>query len=210
MVSLALMLTGIFELGCVARLPRGDRPSHSVPLALVGLGLAYDSLVFGLGALLGAGEPLHTLSAFRFIGHAVLTPLLAMWVTANLLGWPPARCRLLALALLTWGVLADLSGLHLEPRAFAETLRYTATAHAGPPIPALVVSLLVLIAGIRLWRNTGWPWLTLAAVLLIGTAAAAVALPPLGNAGEAVLLAAVVAAARRSEVGFARTGERLP
>ncbi|UGT44079.1 hypothetical protein LTV02_12120 [Nocardia yamanashiensis] len=192
----------------MARLPRGDRPSHSLPLALVGLGLAYDSLVFGLGTLLGAGEPLHTLCTFRFIGHAVLTPLLAMWVTINLLGWPRPRCRLLTLALLTWRVLTALPGLHLEPRTFADTLRYTATAHAGPPIPALVVSLLISIAGICLWRTTNRPWLALAAVLLIGTAAAAVTLPPLGNAGEAVLLAAVVATARRSAADLARTGRR--
>ncbi|NNH68516.1 hypothetical protein HLB23_01235 [Nocardia uniformis] len=167
-------------------------------LVLVGLGLAYDSAVFGLGALIGEGATLHGMSVGRFVGHVVLTPLLVVWAGEWLLPGRRVWAWLFAGALVIWGVLEDLVHLSLIPREYAGTLRYVPETPSGPPFPALVVSAVLLIAGIMLWRRAGWPWLALATLVLIAASAAAFAVPPLGNAGEAVLLAALVATERGS------------
>ncbi|WP_194818199.1 hypothetical protein [Nocardia sp. XZ_19_385] len=158
--------------------------------------MAYDSAVFGLGAMLGEGQLLHALSIGRFVGHVVLTPLLLIWAAQCVFRVRMRWAWLLTVVLIAWGAVADLLDLHLIPRQFADTLRYAPEAHSGPPIPALVVSVALLLAGIMLWRRQSWPWLALATAVLFVASGAAFAVPPLGNAGEAVMFAAVVAAAR--------------
>ncbi|MEU8900450.1 hypothetical protein AB0C65_31620 [Nocardia sp. NPDC048505] len=195
MLSVALLLLGGLQLACVFLL-RGAGPPRWC-LALVGLGLAYDSIVFGAGAALGTGEPLHALSVGRFVAHALLTPLLLLWAARQVFHWRWRWAWALTGALIAWGVFADLVHLDLVPKHYADTLRYAHAAPAGPPIPALVVSVVLLAAGILLWRRERWPWLALATVALLFASAAAFAVPPLGNLGEAVLFAALVAATRR-------------
>ncbi|MEV0248637.1 hypothetical protein AB0H76_18700 [Nocardia sp. NPDC050712] len=193
MVSLILLLLAAFQLACVARL--GRRPPWL--LCVVGLGLAYDSAVVGLGAWLGTGDVLHALSIGRYVGHVLVTPLLVVWVADRVFARRGIGPWLVAAGLVAWGAVTELIGLHLVPKSFADTLRYVPDHPGGPPIPALIVSVVLLVAGIALWRKQGWPWLALAGIVLIVASGAAVALPPLGNAGEAVLLAALVAAERR-------------
>ncbi|MBF6135623.1 hypothetical protein IU501_21785 [Nocardia otitidiscaviarum] len=198
MVSVVLVLLAVAQLGCVVALWAGSGVPSAPrrPLTLLGLGLAYDSAVFGLGATLGAGATLHALSVGRFVGHAVLTPLLLVWAVERVLGLRRRWAWMLALPLLAWGVLRDLVALRLVPREFADTLRYTPAEPHGPPWPVLVVMAVVLVAGIVLWRREKRPLLVIAAVVLVVASAAAFDLPPLGNAGEAVLFAAVVAVER--------------
>ncbi|WP_280509721.1 hypothetical protein [Nocardia farcinica] len=221
MVSALLLLVAAGQLACVGVLwTRVTRVPRVWLLGVVGVGLAYDSAVIGLGAVLGEGAFLHVLSVPRFVAHAVLTPLLIVWAADRLgarhgtedgrrdrsvsaaRGWWWTAVALTG-ALLAGGVLTELPHLRLVPREYADTLRYAAE-HPAPPVPALVVGIVMLAAGIVLWRKESARTLLIGTVVLIGASAAAVAVPPLGNVGEAALLVRLVAAelhARRESVG---------
>lgn len=195
MVSATLLAVAVAQAGCVYWLYAGAAREFRRwwPLALVGVGLAYDSIVFGVGSALGESPLLRTLSVGRYVGHVVLTPLLLIWVAPRLLRWRPRWTWSLATALCVWGAAFDLMDLSLRPREFADTLRYVPAASHGPPLPALLVTAILLAAGIAWWRKGNGPWLALGSVLMVAASGAAVLIPPLGNAGEAALLAACVA-----------------
>ncbi|MEV0585380.1 hypothetical protein [Nonomuraea sp. NPDC050310] len=121
-------------------------------------------------------------------------------VPARMLAWVARR----GLAVSAWvvaGVLivfdvVALSGLRLEPRHWLDTLRYVDAEPGGPPVAALVTTVALLAAGLAIWRRRRRPWLALGAIALLTSAGAAVAVPILGNLGEAVLLAAMAATGR--------------
>ncbi|WP_157573679.1 hypothetical protein [Nocardia jejuensis] len=199
MVSAVLLLLSVVQLGCVVLLhPRIAAGWNIWLLRVVGVGLAYDAAVFGLGAMLGTGPLLHGLSIGRFVGHAVLTPLLVLWAAPLLAnrrsipwwGW------VLFVGSMLWGV-AELSGLVLEPRRFADTLRYVPETVSGPPFATLLVVVVLLVTAIVLWRRGSGPWLTAGVIAMIVTSAAAVSVPALGNVGEAVLMVTIVVFERR-------------
>ncbi|UAK30870.1 hypothetical protein K8O92_23715 [Nocardia asteroides] len=209
MVSAVLLLTACIQLACVVLLwTRITRIPRIWLLGLVGIGVAYDSAIVGLGATLGEGALLHALSLGRFVGHALLTPLLVLWA-ADRTGASPRWRRsalVLTVALVAWGVLTELPHLRLVPRWFADTLRYSAESPA-PPVPALVVTAVLLAAGIVLWRSEGRLSPLLSTGLLLLASATAVAVPPLGNVGEAVMLAAFTGAEVRVSSGSRYVGE---
>ncbi|WP_067814638.1 hypothetical protein [Nocardia inohanensis] len=195
MWSVVLLVAAAFDLGCLVYLLRspGSDSMRTAVLVVVGLGLAYDAAVFGSGTLVGEGAALHAASIGRFLGHAVCTPLLLLWAADALPGRPVRRCwaAVAAGALVVWG-LADLSGLRLVPKHFADTLRYSAESPSGPPIPALLVTAALLVVGLSRWRAGDGPWLTAGVLALVLASGAAIACPPLGNLGESILLAALV------------------
>ncbi|MBF6357134.1 hypothetical protein IU449_21750 [Nocardia higoensis] len=196
MISAALLVTAAVQLACVVVLwTRVPRSARVWLLGLVGLGVAYDSAVVGIGAVLGEGALLHTLSVPRFVVHALLTPLLILWAADRVDAGPPVRRAAVALTVvaLAWGVAFELPHLRLEARHYADTVRYAAE-HPVPPMPAVVVSVVLLAAGIVLWRREARRAALIGTVLLFGASAAAVSVPPLGNMGEAAMLAGLVAA----------------
>lgn len=196
MVSAALLVVAGIEFGCLRLL--WTRTAHSarvIVLSLVGLGIAYDSTVFGLGALIGEGDPLHGLSVGRFIGHALLTPLLVLWAVDRIGAGPRWRraAQAFTVLLVAWGVIGELGHLRLVPREFADTLRY-AGENPALPIPALAATAVLLAAGVVLWRDEGLRLPVVGIVGLIVASGAAVACPPLGNAGEAIMFCALTGA----------------
>ncbi|MGM7645647.1 hypothetical protein ACSVDM_12175 [Nocardia sp. JW2] len=196
MVSFSLLVVAGIELLCVGLLwMRAARRPRVLVLGVVGLGIAYDSAVFGLGALIGEGAVLHGLSIGRFIGHALLTPLLVWWAVDRVdagLWWRRAAFVLTAL-LVVWGVFGELAHVRLVPRTFADTLRY-GSEHPAIPIPALVVSAVLFTATVSLWRNERLRFPLIGIVLLVVASGAATACPPLGNVGEAIMIAALTGA----------------
>ncbi|MFD8098855.1 hypothetical protein ACFV24_04905 [Nocardia fluminea] len=196
MGSAALLVVAGIELVCVALLwTRTTHVARVLVLGLVGLGIAYDSIVFGLGALIGEGALLHGLSVGRFVGHAVLTPLLVLWAVDRV--GADRRWRRAALVctvlLVVWGVAGELAHLTLVPRRFADTLRYSGE-NPALPIPALAATAVLLAAGVVLWRKEGLRFPVFGIVGLIVASGAAVACPPLGNAGEAIMFCALAGA----------------
>ncbi|MCM6772523.1 hypothetical protein NDR87_00430 [Nocardia sp. CDC159] len=196
MLSAALLVIAAVQLGSAVAVGRvrGEGAMRRWLLRVVALGLAYDAAVFGLGAVVGEGEVLRDASFGRFLAHAVLTPLLVPWAAA-LSGRNRRDAWAVVVVLIGWGVLVELRHLELVPRTFADTLRY-APADPTAPIPALIVMVVLLAAGVRAWRRRRWPWLALGAGAMFAAAAGGTVIPPLGNAGEAVLLAALVCTER--------------
>ncbi|RKE06760.1 hypothetical protein [Catellatospora citrea] len=176
-------------------------------VAVICVGLAYDSTAVAIGRLLGFGPTLEAVNAPRYWSHAVLTPLLVVAgaALAARLGVTALRRQavriaggVLVAALIALGVAADIVGLRLEPREYADTLRYGNAAAAGPPIPAIVTMLVLVVIGILVWRTARFPWLLLGALAMFAAAGAGAAHFWLGNVGELLLQLAVVATVLRA------------
>nr|WP_029249950.1 hypothetical protein [Microbulbifer agarilyticus] len=195
---------------------KSRRAPGAALIALVCAALTYDNIILSIGASIGIGPLLESLSWPRFVMHAVLTPLLLVVAskTAQCAGLSWTRgpkwnwfIWLLVPLMILLGVYEGLIGLELVPACFDDTLRYTSNLHPtqlcfegqqpvtgnGPPIPSIVATLLTLIVGIGLWRQFRWPWMTVGATIMFFTAAIPPSLlgPAPGNGGEVLLLASL-------------------
>jgi len=177
-------------------------------LLLVLAGLFYDTLIIGLGKFIGEGDLLKALNAGRFYVHALLTPTMIIFgfgVLRNAgVKWAQAGTAHLAICvfatlLIVLGAYSDILRLDLQTKSVADSLRYVnAGGLKGPPIPAILAILFLLIAGFSLWRNTGWKWLAIGAIVMFIFAGAGMGNSfYLGNLGEVILGFANVATARK-------------
>ena len=109
--------------------------------------------------------------------------------------------------------MAHLIGLQLEPACFNGVVRYTSSVNpaqfcfegqqagpgSGPPIPSIVGNFVTLVIGFALWRQNGWVWLMIGAILMFAAAAvpsSGFGLAP-GNGGEVLLLMSYAATVAR-------------
>ncbi|WP_328551501.1 hypothetical protein [Streptomyces sp. NBC_00358] len=211
MISTVLALTGVLQLLLALAAFRGGG-GPGLWTGVLGCALAYDSLVVATGAVLGEGAPLESLNAGRFVAHAVLAPL-AVVCGALLLGPGRRTARwawVCAAALSVLGVSTTLPGLRLEPRSWADTLRYTDAGDAGAPVAAVVSILGLLVIGVVLWKRHSVPWVALGALAVFVASAVAFKVPPLGNLGEALMLAGLLAALRDRRVDTGSGPVRAP
>ncbi len=174
----ALVIVGLIV--ATLRLQPGRGRTYVWLLLAVLVGLAYDNLIIALGAFIGEGDLLKTLNAGRFAGHALGTPLLAIFAFGVLrhagLGWAQGKTWhvlvcLFTTALVGLGIYKDMISLELAPRVLADTFRYTNVAAKGPPIPSILTIIALVVMGIFLWRKTGWQWLALGALVMFTAAA---------------------------------------
>ncbi|WP_238006575.1 hypothetical protein KZZ52_47085 [Dactylosporangium sp. AC04546] len=175
-------------------------------LALVCLAVVYDNVVIALGTPLGEGTLLRSLNTGRFAAHALCTPLLipvavqladrygVRWASRTRAKQAATVLTIVAIALGTW---TEVVAAELEPRTYAGALRYVDAAAAGPPIPAVVTMLVLVVAGASIWRRASWPWLFVGAVAMFAAAAGGVSTPWLGNLGEVFLLSTLAWTAAR-------------
>ncbi|WP_166388157.1 hypothetical protein [Catellatospora methionotrophica] len=191
----------------------------AVLVAVICAGLAYDSGAVAIGRLIGFGPALEAVNAPRYWIHALFTPLLivagaalAARLGVAALARQPVRIAggVLVTALIALGVGSDIVGLRLEPREYADTLRYGNAATAGPPIPAIVTMLVLVMIGILVWRSARFPWLLLGAIAMFAAAGAGAAHFWLGNVGELLLQLAVVATVYRAAGPTAWTSPPQP
>jgi hypothetical protein len=190
---------------------------RSVPGARIIAGVAAllvaDNLILAAGSLLGEGALLESLSVLRFVGHALVTPLLvlAARALAEVSGFGWARrvstrriAVVLTAGLVVLGVVADLIGLELAAIVEGGILRYHDPG-GGAPIAAIVTLVAVLVlAGPMVRRSAGVGPLVGALVMFVASALDPLTTgPTLGNDGEVALLtglALVVRGVRRSEM----------
>ncbi|MGW0364666.1 hypothetical protein [Streptomyces sp. NPDC002990] len=167
--------------------------------SLLGCALAYDSAVVAGGVLLGAGPVLETLNFGRFLVHALGTPLVVPCAVLALRAGRTAvgAAWVAAGALAVLGAATTLPGLRLEPRTWADTLRYADAESGGFPLAAVLAIVVLLVIGVVAWIRRTTPWIALGALAVFAASAAAFAAPPLGNLGEAVMLAGLAVARRR-------------
>lgn len=160
---------------------------------LVIAGIVYDNLIIGLGSFIGEGELLKGLNVPRFVIHALFTPCLMIFAVgvARRVGinWAQTKTGhgiicLIATAMIALGVYHEIIQLTLEAKAEYGTLRYINTAAQGPPIPAIVTIIVVMIIAIFVWVKTKKPWYFLGSLLMFIFAPMASKFVWAGNLGE--------------------------
>lgn len=176
-------------------------------LLLVGAALVYDNLIIAIGRLLGEGALLETLNWPRFLFHALFTPLLLVTAVNQAgragVGWAgsqvgQAAAWLTALGLILFGLWHDIVGMTLSPVTYGGTLRYVSEG-SGPPIPAIITIIIIIVVGVFIWRPLRWPWMFVGAlVMFVGAAIPASRVgPAVGSGVEIALLAGLLATERR-------------
>lgn len=200
MISAALALLAVVQL-LLAEAARRTGPAGRLT-ALLGCALAYDSAVVAAGVLLGEGRLLEVLSAGRFVVHALGTPLVVPCAALALqAGRAALRIAWIAAgALAVLGAATTLPGLYLRPRTWSDTLRYTDAEPAAFPAAAVLAIVALLVIGVVAWIRGATPWIALGALAVFAASAGAFVAPPLGNLGEALMLAGLVAALRPRRV----------
>ncbi|CAM3465882.1 hypothetical protein GCM10009865_13810 [Aeromicrobium ponti] len=168
-------------------------------------GLIYDNGILAAGRFIGEGHTLEHLNYARFWIHAFFTPLLVLysWITLKQAGiewarkgWLKTIAFLLTAGLIMLELFTEVFGLKLKPQWEYNVLSYSsAETESGPPIMVLVVSVVLLVSSIMVWREQKWFWFFAGSfIMIIGSAiklpiesAAAV------NAFELILLLSLTA-----------------
>lgn len=204
MMSIYFLLYALAHIalfGWALRLFLQHRHPATVPLLIVLFGLIYDNAVLASGAWIGHGEILDRLSVPRFFMHAFGTPLLMLsalgLVRRSGADW--ARRGVVAgglvaftLAMIAVGVEADLLRLNLVAKEQAGVISYGNASTAGPPIAPVATIVVLIAAGMVVWRRNGGLWLLAGAVAQFVAAAIGDAIVIAGNLGELALLAGLI------------------
>lgn len=177
---------------------QSKRSSYALLLLIVLAGLAYDVLIIMLGRFIGEGDLLKTLNAGRYVVHGFATPIMIIFGFGVLkyagVKWAQSRTTHIVVCVVTTllialGVYEDVLALDLQTKTVMDILRYTNEGGIkGPPIPAMLTIVFLIVAGISLWRNTGWWWLAAGAIFMFVAAGAGMGdMFYIGNLGEVVL-----------------------
>ncbi|MDO8964028.1 MAG: hypothetical protein Q7W30_05970 [Coriobacteriia bacterium] len=172
----------------------------ALPIAL----LVWDNAIVALGATIGDGPLLVALSWPRFVGHALLTPIwiLTAFEYARRAGavrlgarWTRIAEWALYIAMAVLGFVRSVVLLEFKPVIQGDLFYYTnGGGFPGPPIPALVMVVVLIVAGVSVLRRTGWAWMLAGGVVMF--VAAAIPTSVVGffpsNAGEVALSLALV------------------
>ena len=207
LTALYLILSVLFVV-LVWQVSKMKRNNYGLLLLLVLAGLFYDTLVIGIGKFIGEGDLLKTLNAGRFYVHALLTPAMMIFGFGVLrkagVKWAQGKTAHIVICVITTllialGAYSDILQLDLQTKTVADTLRYiNEGGMKGPPIPAILTIIFLIVAGILLWRNTGWMWLAMGAILMFIAAGAGMGdMFYIGNLGEIILGFANVATAKK-------------
>lgn len=187
---------------------QSKRSSYALLLLIVLAGLAYDVLIILLGRFIGEGDLLKTLNAGRYLVHGLATPAMIIFGFGVLKNagakWAQSRTTHIVVCVVTTllivlGVYEDVFALDLQTKTVMDTLRYTNEGGMkGPPIPAMLTIVFLIVAGISLWRKTGWWWLAAGAIFMFIAAGAGMGdMFYIGNLGEVVLGIGNVLTARK-------------
>jgi hypothetical protein len=175
------------------RLVRSSKNWYALPVFIVICGIIYDNLIIGFGSFIGEGDLLKALNVPRFVIHAFFTPTLIIFGFGVLkrvgISWAQNKVLhsivcLFVVGLIALGVYDEIIKLDLAPIAEDGTLRYKNASSAGPPIPAILTIIFVMIFGIITWWKTKSPWLFAGSFLFFCLAPFSSAFVWVGNLGE--------------------------
>lgn len=205
MLNFIFILVGLIQLAIAivgTRAYLKYRSWYTLLVLIVVYGLAYDNLAIGAGAFLGAGALTQALNWPRYAIHALFTPtmMIAAFGALRRVGiqWAQGRTVhlivcVVATALILLGSYTDILNLHLVPQTADGVLRYVNDFEfiKGPPIPAVLTIIVVLVFGGFLWREIKWPWLFIGALLMF-LGAGAMRIPLAQNFGELAFAGSLV------------------
>lgn len=185
------------------------RPQALLLILIASTLLFYDNFRIGIGRFIGHGDLLYALSVPAFAWHWSMLPLLviAAGALARLagLGWAQNRLVMgsfcVAAVLLSALDIPSIFSMQLYPACLADTLRYSTRVteaqlcagselliSSGPgPMVAIITNIVVLVVGLALWIQRGWPWLAVGAGLMFiaaGAFASSAWSLPIANIGE--------------------------
>jgi len=207
LTALYLILSALF-VALVWQVSKMKKSNYVLLLLLVLAGLFYDTLIIGIGKFVGESDLLKTLNAGRFYVHALLTPTMIIFSFGVLrkagVKWAQSKTTHIVICVFTTllialGAYSDILRLDLQTIVVADTLRYVNEGGLkGPPVPAILTIIFLIVAGISLWRNMGWMWLAIGAILMFIAAGAGMGnMFYIGNVGEVILGFANVATAKK-------------
>ena len=214
MQNIIFIIVGLIQLGIAIYGTREVRKHFSwyaLLVLIVVYGLAYDNIVIALGAFIGEGLLTKALNAPRFWVHALFTPamIIAAFGALRMTGskfaqsktWHTIIC-LIATALIALGSYIDIINLNLVLVRDGAVLKYVNDFEfmKGPPIPAVLTIIFVLVFGIIMWRNVKWPWLFVGSHIMFNAAPMA-SMPLFQNIGEIAFATGLVTTQIRAARG---------
>jgi len=137
--------------------------------------LIYDNLIIACGKFIGEGALLESLNLLRYWLHGIVTPTIIIysWDVIIRTGAFHAKRKVLeTLAyLLTLGLIifeiTHVIGTNIKPKWDHGTLVYEPESMPTMPIMLIITTVILLIAGIIIWKKQGWKTLFIG-VLLMG------------------------------------------
>lgn len=144
-------------------------------LLLVTFGLLYDNCVLAFGSLIGEGNLLKGLNLTRYWIHAIITPtiILFSWSAVRNAGvdWLDSRAgfitsALLTAALIVWELVSNTVGIVVEPTRKYGVLSYEPVQTQGPSVMVIGVSVILLLAGMILWKKLKWKWMAIGVIIM--------------------------------------------
>jgi hypothetical protein len=178
------------------------RLSYDLLPVLVIFGLVYDNFVIASGSFVGEGDLLKNLNMWRYVLHALLTPLLIIWGFGMMrrMGFQFAQSArnhaifcLIATAMILLGAYSDILRLSLELKVEEGLTRYVNVGGIkGPPIPSIVTIFVLIGFGVMLWRKTKSWGLAAGSIFMLVAAMAGLRIVGLSNLGEVALSAGLL------------------
>jgi len=98
----------------------------------------------------------------------------------------------LTLGLIGLGVHDDVVNLTLVPEIENGLLRYVNDNSVGPPIPAIVTIVVMMVVAAFIWRRRKWSVLCIGSILMFIAAGAGASIILLANFGELLLSGSIV------------------
>ncbi|MBM7647787.1 hypothetical protein JOC78_000727 [Bacillus ectoiniformans] len=141
-------------------------------LLLVLTGLVLDNAIIGLGASIGKSGLLESLNMSRYWMHAFFTPLLVIFCLYML---ETIGIQRVWLTLIFWGLTITLIiyelwtvtlNVNLEPQMEYGALRYENSSE-GPPVMVLVVSFVILLVSLFVWKKRRWIWMMVGITMMM-------------------------------------------
>jgi hypothetical protein len=184
MINLYFFLVALIQLGIAvygAGKLRRYFNWYALLVLIVVFALAYDNLAIAAGAVFEAGPLLKAINFPRYWMHAFFLPttMIAAFGALRMSGvkvgrgktWHGIVCTIATL-LIGLGMYIDVFNLALEPETDGVMLRYVNTFEPlnGPPIPAVVTIIAVILIGAILWRHSRFAWLFLGGLVMFITA----------------------------------------
>lgn len=143
---------------------------------LVIAGLIFDNTVIAVGRFAGEGGILETLNLLRYWIHAFFTPTLVLFSlgvlrSAGIKGlnnkFALYGAILFTSILIVLELITEIRGLNIKPEWEYGVLHYIPIeATSGPPLMILLVTMVLVISGVLLWKFDGWAWMFIGAIIM--------------------------------------------